>query len=77
MPLDPQRVPAIFLEAASHHDPTGRGAILDRECEGNNGSVKVPGLHPQPIFSGRLLCYRACFTWSALARSLSTGDSHV
>jgi hypothetical protein len=43
----------------------------------NSGSVKVPGLHPQPIFSGRLLCYRACFTWSALARLLSTGGSHV
>ena len=35
MPLDPQRVQAIFLEAASHHDPTGRGAILDRECNGD------------------------------------------
>jgi hypothetical protein len=32
MTLDAQRVQAIFLEAASHHDPTGRGAILDREC---------------------------------------------
>ena len=36
MPLDPQRVQAIFLEAASHHDPTGRGAILDRECNGDS-----------------------------------------
>ncbi len=35
MPLDPQRVQSIFLEAASHHDPTGRGAILDRECDGD------------------------------------------
>jgi eukaryotic-like serine/threonine-protein kinase len=35
MPLDPQRVQAIFLEVASHHDPTGRGAILDRECGGD------------------------------------------
>jgi eukaryotic-like serine/threonine-protein kinase len=36
MPLDPQRVQAIFLEAASHHDPTSRGAILDRECNGDS-----------------------------------------
>ncbi len=36
MPLDPQRVQAIFLEAASHHDPTGRGAILDQECNGDS-----------------------------------------
>jgi hypothetical protein len=36
MPLDPQRVQAIFLEAASHHNPTGRGAILDRECNGDS-----------------------------------------
>jgi hypothetical protein len=32
MPLDPQRVQAIFLEAADCHDPTDRAAILDREC---------------------------------------------
>ena len=36
MPLDPQRVQAIFLEAASHHDHTGRGAILDRECNSDS-----------------------------------------
>ena len=36
MPLDPQRVQAIFLQAASHHDPTGRGAILERECDGDS-----------------------------------------
>ena len=35
MPLDPQRVQAIFLEAPSHHDPTVRGAILDRDCNGD------------------------------------------
>jgi eukaryotic-like serine/threonine-protein kinase len=35
MPLDPQRVQAIFLDAASHHDPTDRVAILDRECDGD------------------------------------------
>ena len=35
MPLDPQRVQAIFLKAAGHHDLTGRGAILDRECNGD------------------------------------------
>jgi hypothetical protein len=32
MPLDPQRVQAVFLEAADCHDPTDRAAILDREC---------------------------------------------
>lgn len=32
MPLDPQRVQAIFLEAVDCHDPTNRAAILDREC---------------------------------------------
>jgi eukaryotic-like serine/threonine-protein kinase len=36
MPLDPQRVQAIFLEAASHHDPADRGAILDRECNSDS-----------------------------------------
>jgi eukaryotic-like serine/threonine-protein kinase len=36
MPLDPQRVQAIFLEAASQHDSTGRGAVLDRECNGDS-----------------------------------------
>jgi hypothetical protein len=35
MPLDPQRVQAIFLEAASHHDPTVCGAILDRDYHGD------------------------------------------
>ena len=32
MPLDPQRVQAIFLEASDCHDPMDRAAILDREC---------------------------------------------
>jgi eukaryotic-like serine/threonine-protein kinase len=36
MPLDPGRVQAIFLEAASHHDPANRAAILDRECTGDS-----------------------------------------
>jgi hypothetical protein len=35
MPLDPQRVQAIFLEAPSHHDPTVRGAIFDRDHDGD------------------------------------------
>jgi eukaryotic-like serine/threonine-protein kinase len=35
MPLDPKRVQAIFLEAARHHDATVRGAILDRDCNGD------------------------------------------
>jgi hypothetical protein len=35
MPLAPQRVQAIFLEAESHHDPTVRGAILDRDYNGD------------------------------------------
>jgi hypothetical protein len=32
MPLDPQRVQAIFLEAACRLDLADRGAVLDREC---------------------------------------------
>ena len=36
MPLDPQRVQAIFLEAASYCDPTDRASILDRECTGDS-----------------------------------------
>jgi hypothetical protein len=32
MPLDPKRVQAVFLAAASYHDPVDRAAILDREC---------------------------------------------
>jgi hypothetical protein len=36
MPLDPQRVQAIFLEAASYHDRTDRATILDRECVGDS-----------------------------------------
>jgi hypothetical protein len=35
MPLDPQRVQAVFLEAADHHDLAKRAAILDRECNGD------------------------------------------
>ena len=54
----------------------GMGAGMSTHAA-DNGSVKGPGLHPQHKFSGRLFCYPACFTWSALARLLSTGDSHV
>ena len=36
MPLDPQRVQAIFLEAADYHDLADRTAILDRECLGDS-----------------------------------------
>ncbi len=36
MPLDPRRVQAVFLEAANHHDPGDRAAILDRECMGDS-----------------------------------------
>lgn len=36
MPLDSKRVQAVFLEAASHHDPVDRAAILDRECVDDN-----------------------------------------
>ena len=36
MPLDPQRMQAIFLDAASHHDLADRTAILDRECVGDS-----------------------------------------
>jgi len=32
MPADPQRVQAIFLAAAEQSDPTGRAALLTREC---------------------------------------------
>jgi eukaryotic-like serine/threonine-protein kinase len=32
MPLDPQRVQAVFLAAASYHDPVDRAAVLDHEC---------------------------------------------
>jgi hypothetical protein len=32
MPLKPQRVQAVFLEAANHHDLADRAAILEREC---------------------------------------------
>ena len=55
---------------------TGMGADMYTHAT-NIGSVKGPGLHPQLIFSGRLLCCRACFTCSAPTRLLSTGDSHV
>ena len=36
MPLNPMRVQAVFLEAASCHDLADRAAILDRECEGDS-----------------------------------------
>jgi hypothetical protein len=36
MPLNPMRVQAVFLEAASCHDRADRAAILDRECEGDS-----------------------------------------
>ena len=32
MPLDPQRVQAVFLSAVECHDPAARAALLDREC---------------------------------------------
>jgi hypothetical protein len=36
MPLDPERVQAVFLEAANYYDPVERAAILDREeCMGD------------------------------------------
>ncbi len=36
MPLDAQRVQAIFLEAVDYCDPTERASILDRECPGDS-----------------------------------------
>jgi len=36
MPLDPELVQAVFLEAANYYDPVERAAILDREeCMGD------------------------------------------
>ena len=32
MPLDPQRVQAVFLSAVECHEPAERAAVLDREC---------------------------------------------
>ena len=32
MPLDPQRVQAVFLSAVECHEPAARAAALDREC---------------------------------------------
>jgi tetratricopeptide (TPR) repeat protein len=32
MPVDPERVQAIFLEAAEQDSPAGRAAVLDRQC---------------------------------------------
>src|SRR5262245_33228816 len=32
MPVDPERVQAIFLEAAEQDSPAGRAAVLDRRC---------------------------------------------
>ena len=32
MPLDPERVQAVFWEAVQYPDPVERAAILDREC---------------------------------------------
>ena len=32
MPLDPNRVQAVFLSAVECHDPAARAAVLDREC---------------------------------------------
>ena len=32
----PAALQAILLEAASHHDPTVGGVILDRECNGDS-----------------------------------------
>ena len=32
MPLDPNRVQAVFLSAVECDDPAARAAVLDREC---------------------------------------------
>ena len=32
MPLDPQRVQAVFLSAVECDEPAARAAVLDREC---------------------------------------------
>lgn len=32
MPLDPNRVQAVFLSAVECHEPAARAAVLDREC---------------------------------------------
>jgi hypothetical protein len=32
MPLDPERVQAVFREAVQHSDPADRALILEREC---------------------------------------------
>jgi eukaryotic-like serine/threonine-protein kinase len=32
MPLDPQRVQAVFLSAVECHEPAARAVVLDREC---------------------------------------------
>jgi hypothetical protein len=32
MPLDPNRVQAVFLTAVECHEPAARAALLDREC---------------------------------------------
>ena len=36
MPLDPNPVQAVFLEAARYYDVAERTAILDRECMGDS-----------------------------------------
>ena len=35
MPLNPQRVQGVFLEAANCRDLADRAAILERECSGD------------------------------------------
>ena len=32
MPLDPNRIQAVFLSAVECHEPAARAAVLDREC---------------------------------------------
>jgi hypothetical protein len=32
MPLSPKLVQGVFLQAADHHSPGARAAILNREC---------------------------------------------
>ena len=35
MPLDPNRVQAVFLSAVECHEPAARAAVLERECSGD------------------------------------------
>jgi hypothetical protein len=35
MPLNPERVQAVFMQTAGYLDPAARAAILNRECAAN------------------------------------------